>query len=124
MPKLTKIQVDLLKKFIDKFELTPIEQGQPISFENAIRILEGEAPRKLSIEERKQQFISELKPYVDKYGSEMLNKFYRYWVATDGVKLKFETQKQFNIELRLANWKRNDEEYARQRYIDNLKNRL
>lgn len=124
MLKLTKPQVELLKKFIDKFDLDIVYGGEQITFDNAVRILEGELPEKKTIEQRKQYLISTMKPYTSMYSSDMLNKFYRYWTATDGHKLKFEKQKTWDIELRLANWKRNEEEFERQRYINNLKNRL
>jgi predicted phosphoadenosine phosphosulfate sulfurtransferase len=116
--------VELLKKFIDRFDLDIVYGGEQITFDNAVRILEGELPEKKTIEQRKQYLISTMKPYTGMYSSDMLNKFYRYWTATDGHKLKFEKQKTWDIELRLANWKRNEEEFERQRYINNLKNRL
>lgn len=124
MAKLTKIQVDLLRKFIDKFELNIVSNGENIMFEDAVRILEGELPQKQTVEEKKKYFISILKPYVGKYGSDMLNKFYRYWVAVDGHKLRFEKQSVFDVELRLATWKRNDEEYERRKYMEKLNSRL
>lgn len=124
MLKLNKSQVELLKKFIDKFDLDIVYSGKQITFDNAVRILEGELPEKKTIEQRKQYLISTMKPYTGMYSSDMLNKFYRYWTATDGHKLKFEKQKTWDIELRLANWKRNEEEFERQRYINSLKNRL
>lgn len=124
MSKLTKMQVELLKKFIDRFELDIVYEGEYITFDNAVRILEGERPTNKTIEQRKEVFISTIRPYTDKYSSDMLNKFYRYWTATDGHKMKFEKQKTWEIELRLGNWKRNEEEFERQKYINNLKNRI
>lgn len=124
MPKLTKIQLDLLKRFVDKFDLDIKYNGELISFENAVSVIEGEAPQKLTLQQRKDYLISLMKPYLSTYGSDMLNKFYRYWVQQVGTKLKYETQGTFDIKLRLANWKKNDEEFERQKYINNLKNRL
>lgn len=124
MAKLTKIQIDLLKRFVDKFELNIKSNGEELSFEDAVSIIQGETPSKLTIQQKKEYFISMLRPYVSTYGSDMLNKFYRYWVQQVGNKLKYETQSTFDIKLRLANWKKNDEEFERQKYINNLKNRL
>jgi hypothetical protein len=124
MAKLTKVQIDILRKFVDTFDLEVKSGGEPITFENAIRILEGELPEKKGIEERRKEFAESLRPHLLKYGADMLNKFYRYWGANDGVKIKFETQKSWNLEQRLTTWYNNDLEWERKKYIEQLNNRL
>ena len=124
MGKLTKVQIDILRKFVDTFELQVVNGGEPITFENAIRILEGELPEKKGIEERRKEFAESLRPHLLKYGADMLNKFYRYWGANDGVKIKFETQKVWNLEQRLAKWNSNQLEWERKKYIEKLNNRI
>jgi hypothetical protein len=54
----------------------------------------------------------------------MLNDFYRYWARDDGSKMKFEGQKSWNVELRLAKWKSNQDEYERNAYIQQLTKRI
>lgn len=124
MPKLTKIQIDILRKFVDTFDLQIINGGESITFENAIRILEGELPVKKGIEDRRKEFAESLRPHLLKYGADMLNKFYRYWGANDGLKIKFETQKTWNLEQRLTTWYNNDLEWERKKYIEQLNNRI
>lgn len=124
MAKLTKVQIDILRKFVDTFDLQVMKGGEPITFENAIRILEGEIPNKKGIEDRRREFAESLRPHLLKYGADMLNKFYRYWGANDGIKIKFETQNTWNLEQRLTTWHRNDLEWERKKYIEQLNNRI
>ena len=124
MPKLTKIQIDILRKFVDTFDLQAMSGGEPITFENAIRVLEGELPVKKGIEDRRKEFAESLRPHLLKYGADMLNKFYRYWGANDGLKIKFETQKSWNLEQRLTTWHNNELEWERKKYIEQLNNRI
>ena len=124
MPKLTKIQIDILRKFVDTFDLQAMSGGESITFENAVRILEGELPVKKGIEDRRKEFAESLRPHLLKYGADMLNKFYRYWGANDGIKIKFETQKSWNLEQRLTTWYNNDLEWERKKYIEQLNNRI
>jgi hypothetical protein len=119
MAKLTKPQIEAIKLFVDTFKLEV-----PVSFENAIRILEGKLPEKKGIEDRRKEFAESLRPHLHKYGSDMLNKFYRYWGANDGMKIKFETQKTWNLEQRLTTWHNNELEWERKKYIEQLNNRI
>jgi hypothetical protein len=124
MGKLTKTEINILRKFVETFDLEAKSGGEPISFENAVRILEGQLPEKKGIEDRRKEFAESLRPHLLKYGADMLNKFYRYWGANDGVKIKFETQKVWNLEQRLAKWNSNQLEWERKKYIEQLNNRL
>lgn len=124
MAKLTKPQIEAIKLFVDTFDLQAMKGGEPISFENAIRVLEGKLPEKKGIEDRRKEFAESLRPHLLKYGADMLNKFYRYWGANDGIKIKFETQKSWNLEQRLTTWYNNDLEWERKKYIEQLNNRL
>jgi hypothetical protein len=124
MAKLTKTEINILRKFVDTFDLEAKSGGEPISFENVVRILEGQLPEKKGIEDRRKEFAESLRPHLLKYGADMLNKFYRYWGANDGVKIKFETQKSWNLEQRLTTWYNNDLEWERKKYIEQLNNRI
>lgn len=124
MKKLTKLQIELLKKFVDTFDVKVAFNGAPLSFENAVAILEDELPNTKTIEERRKDFVDTLAPHLHKYGGPMLNKFYFYWGKNEGTKLKFEHQKTWDLELRLEYWKRNDEEFQRRKYIQQLNDRF
>lgn len=124
MPKLTKSQIELITKFSNTFSTTFEVNGQEVSMDNAIRIFEGELPEKRTVEQRLTDFQETLRPHLLKYGKDMMNKFYRYWSKYEGNKYKFETQSSWDLELRLNNWKRNEDEYERKKYIQQLNNRM
>ena len=124
MAKITNAQIELLKTFIDRFNLDIVEDGMSVTFDNAIRILEGEKPDPKTKDERRKEFIENLRPYVHGYGSTIINNFYRYWAQDDGTKLRFEKQKSWNLELRLIKWKQNQDEYERKAYIQQLTKRI
>lgn len=62
------------------------------------------------ITERKEKFIEDLKPYIGVYGKDMLNDFFYYWSEpdTNKVKMKFEMQKTWDLNLRLIRWNKNN----------------
>ena len=63
-----------------------------------------------TIEERKKDFAESLKPYLEEYGKDMLNDFYRYWTEMNngGKKMRFEMEKVFQIASRLVTWNNNN----------------
>ena len=124
MAKLTDKQVELIAKFCDMFGCYYVNGEREISFEEAIAIWNGEQPKQKTIDERRAEFGDTLRPYLLEYGKDMLNKFYRYWAVAEGTKMKWEKQSSWDLKKRLDNWKRNDEEWERQRYIQQLNNRL
>lgn len=82
---------------------------------------------KRTLEERKRDFIEALRPYKNKYGSDMLNAFYVYWSQVnegDDKMLweKVKKQKSFEIPNRLATWKRNN--YGDKNNTPTLEDRL
>jgi hypothetical protein len=125
MKKLTKVQVELFKKFVDLFDLDIVYQGKNITFEESMIVLQGEIPNPKTIEERRADFISTLAPFVDIYGREMINKFYKHWAKIENNKLKFETRgDSWTLTLRLAYWNRNNEDELMDNYIKKVNNRL
>ncbi len=64
---------------------------------------------------RQTDFINELAKYKDKYDKDILNGFYRYWTEKTkrGEKMKWETQKTWELSKRLATWESNDEKFKR-----------
>src|SRR3990167_10708746 len=65
------------------------------------------------IEEREKAFINALTPFLENYGKEMLNSFYRYWSEKNPkkTKMKFEIQKTWELSKRLANWSRKENDF-------------
>lgn len=67
-----------------------------------------------NIEERKKDFALSLKPFLEKYGKDLLNDFYFYWTehGEKDKKLRFEKEKTFGVEQRLRTWyNRNPKQY-------------
>ena len=62
--------------------------------------------KKQTIEERKEWLKKGLEPFLEKYGRELLNDFYLYWTEPNetGDKIRYESQKFFDISRRLSTW--------------------
>lgn len=63
-----------------------------------------------TLEERKEEFHESLKPFVEKYGENLIEEFYNHWAQVNegGTKMHWEKQKTFEIARRLATWNRNN----------------
>jgi hypothetical protein len=66
-----------------------------------------------NIEQRKLKFADTLKPFLEKYGKEMMNDFYKYWTQPNkaGSKFKQELEKTWELSYRLETWARNDKSF-------------
>ena len=65
-------------------------------------------------EKRKEKFYKELVPYVVTYGKDMIRKFYDYWSETNKSKtrMRCETEKTWDLNLRLQNWARRNKDFV------------
>jgi len=72
----------------------------------------GDKPTPTTIEERKRQFTDKVYEF-NIYPKEMLDAFLNHWLETNGKKLRFETEKIFELPRRLATWKRNENKFAK-----------
>lgn len=65
---------------------------------------------KNDIDKRKLKFANTLKPFIAKYGMEMVTDFYKYWTEPNksNTKFKQELQKTWSVERRLETWAKND----------------
>lgn len=63
-----------------------------------------------NIDIRKLKFADTLKPFVEKYGKEMVRKFYDYWTEPNksNTKFKQELQKTWDTKRRLDSWNSNN----------------
>lgn len=61
-----------------------------------------------TLEERREEFVRSLGKYVDIYGKDMMNSFFRYWAQKTAVgdHMLWEVQKAFELEKRLETWAR------------------
>ena len=76
-----------------------------------------------TIKERETEFKNSLRPYVEKYGKEMLNKFFLYWTEKKpkGRKMRFEMEKVFDIERRLTTWNERNNNFNNNKTSENGK---
>ncbi len=65
-------------------------------------------------EKRKKKFGQDLVPYVATYGKDMIRKFYYYWSETNKSKtrMRCETEKTWDLNLRLQNWARRNKDFG------------
>jgi len=70
-------------------------------------------PKTNNIEQRKLKFADTLKPFLEKYGKDMMNDFYKYWTQPNkaGSKFKQELEKTWELSYRLETWARNDKSF-------------
>lgn len=68
----------------------------------------------ISIEERKSEFINSLHPFISDNSSTLLKDFAGYWTehGLKDKKMRFEKQTSFDINRRLATWKRNETKFG------------
>ena len=59
---------------------------------------------------RKDEFGKTLVPYMEKYGKEMIRAFFDYWgeLNKSETKMRYEMQKSWEVNLRLATWAKNE----------------
>jgi len=70
-----------------------------------------------NIEERKLKFASTLEPFLQTYGRDLLKEFYNYWAESNKLnnKLRFESEKFWDLDRRLATWKRKEKNFAQKK---------
>lgn len=86
------------------------KKGKEIKEEKSIVELVSPTPTKKDISSRKDDFKKDLSAYLETYGKEMLNAFFKYWAEMNKTKtkMKFEMEKTWEINLRLSKWSNND----------------
>lgn len=64
------------------------------------------------IAKKKLEFQKMIRPYVPLFGRDLCNNFYSYWAEANikTGKLRWESEKSFEVDLRLKTWKKRDDE--------------
>lgn len=67
------------------------------------------------IEERKLKFSNSLKPFLEVYGKELLNSFYKYWTEPNksNTKFRMELEKTWSTERRLETWSSREKSFIK-----------
>lgn len=70
-----------------------------------------------NIEERKLKFASTLEPFLETYGKEFLNDFYKYWTEPNKSNKKFkqELERTWSLERRLETWAKNQKIFDKEK---------
>lgn len=65
------------------------------------------------IDKKKREFVASLSPYLEEFGKETLNDFFRHWAEPNKslTKLKWELQETWETKLRLIKWKSNEQKF-------------
>ena len=76
---------------------------------DGISTLKGHSVLSSTQEARRAAFLEELKAFSDRYQAYLLNDFYFYWTEENPAtgKMRFEEQKHWKMENRLARWSKN-----------------
>lgn len=103
IPKQSESIVQSISESIDSIT-KPINHTKPINLKT-----------KETIEERKLKFADTLKPFLEIYGKEFLNEFYKYWTEPNVSNTKFrrELQKTWDVGRRLETWAKNDKNFKK-----------
>lgn len=66
-----------------------------------------------NIEDRKLKFANTLKPFLELYGKDLLNDFYKYWTEPNKSNSKFKQEllKTWSLDRRLETWAKNDKNF-------------
>lgn len=106
------------------FEVDANEPKKESKKEETVKPIEeaskGDKPKKTkeeiatATEKRKEKFYQELVPYVATYGKDMIRKFYDYWSEMNKSKtrMRCETEKTWDLNLRLQNWARRNKDFG------------
>lgn len=70
-----------------------------------------------NIEERKLKFASTLETFLETYGKEFLNDFYKYWTEPNksNTKFKQELERTWSLERRLETWAKNQKIFDKEK---------
>ncbi len=70
-----------------------------------------------NINERKLKFASTLEPFLQTYGKEFLNDFYKYWTEPNksNTKFKQELERTWSLERRLETWAKNQKIFEKEK---------
>ena len=74
--------------------------------ENTTSVVQKKDAAKAATLARKDSFYQSLIPFLEKYPKEMIRAFFDYWseLNKSGSKMRFELQKTWEVNLRLATW--------------------
>ncbi|MGL5979872.1 MAG: DUF6291 domain-containing protein, partial [Phocaeicola sp.] len=111
IPIQTEIFQSILSYALKGVELDVSEEAQTVFKMIKPSIKKRKQQSKAVLEERRQEFIDSLIPFINTHGRELLRAFYNYWseLNKSETKMRFELEKTWELSRRLTTWKRNNE---------------
>ena len=91
----------------------PKEKDKDIK-ETTTNVVAKKSAAKAATLSRKEKFYESLIPYLDRYPKDMIRKFFDYWSETNKscTKMKWEQEKTWELNLRLATWASREKEFS------------
>ena len=103
-----------------KVNTKEILSNESIKKEESLEARKAEQRKKLiaakaATSKRQKEFYNSLRPYVERYGKDMIRAFYDYWTEPNRScsKMKFELQKTWDLALRLGTWNNREPIYGK-----------
>lgn len=98
-----------IKKHASKQDESTIQSIDSINKQLTIKPINKE-----TIDNRKLKFSDTLKPFLDIYGKDLLNDFFKYWTEPNksGTKFRQELEKTWDVSRRLETWLKNDKNFT------------
>lgn len=80
--------------------------------------------KQLACEKRKTEFLQEITPFTSQYPSEMCKAFFSYWseLNKSKTKMRFESEKTWEIARRLATWHSRDRTFTKPKAPQKFRN--
>lgn len=107
------------------------KKGQFVPFSDEFAPKKANQEKKQStkskpIDERKTEFVESVRPFLDRYESEMLNEFAGYWTEPNKpkTKMRFEMQQTWDTSRRLANWAKTNDKFDKKDNNEQPKTRI
>jgi hypothetical protein len=112
-----KVKTCIDKEFLHVKDTVLIEYVKSMDTRSQEEQEEEQEEEKNKIEGRKLKFALTIKPFAEKYGKDMCNAFYKYWTEPNksGTKFRQESEKNWELSLRLARWAQNDKNYNKEK---------
>ena len=95
-------------------------KGQQLNNDNK----DNNVNKENNIDERKLKFADTLKPFLQTYGKDFLNEFFKYWTEPNksNTKFKQELETTWSLERRLETWAKNDKTFNKDKQATTINN--
>jgi hypothetical protein len=98
---------------VESVQQTSTNPTVNVTVNDTVTVTDTVIKKKLDIVARKLKFSSTLQPFLEIYGKDFLNDFYKYWTEPNKSNSKFkqELERTWDLERRLGTWAKNDKNF-------------